>query len=45
MQRHSGHKVIVCHLGGFQWEDAVKLDAHFDHFKVQLFVRTPNCEN
>lgn len=23
-------KVIVCHLGGFQWEDAVNLDVHFD---------------
>ena len=23
-------KVIICHLGGFQWEDAVKLDAYFD---------------
>ena len=30
MSRHPGLKVIVCHLGGFQWEDAVKLDAHFD---------------
>jgi len=30
MNRHPGLKVIVCHLGGFQWEDAVKLDAHFD---------------
>lgn len=30
MGRHPGLKVIVCHLGGFQWEDAVKLDAYFD---------------
>ena len=30
MHRHPGLKVIVCHLGGFQWEDAVKLDAYFD---------------
>jgi len=28
--RHPGLKVIVCHLGGFQWEDAVGLDVHFD---------------
>ena len=30
MKRHPGSKVIVCHLGGFQWEDAIKLDAFFD---------------
>ena len=30
MQRHPGLKVIICHLGGFQWEDAVNLDAVFD---------------
>ncbi len=30
MKRHPGLKVIVCHLGGFQWEDAVGLDAYFD---------------
>lgn len=30
MNRHPGLKVIVCHLGGFQWEDAVNLDAFFD---------------
>lgn len=30
MSRHPGLKVIICHLGGFQWEDAVKLDAYFD---------------
>ena len=25
-----GLRVIVCHLGGFQWEDAAELDAWFD---------------
>ena len=30
MRRHPGLKVIACHLGGFQWEDAVRLDAFFD---------------
>ena len=30
LNRHPGLKVIVCHLGGFQWEDAVQLDAYFD---------------
>ena len=30
MKRHPGLKVIVCHLGGFQWEDAIRLDAYFD---------------
>ena len=30
LDRHPGLKVIVCHLGGFQWEDAVNLDVHFD---------------
>ena len=30
MDRHSGLKVIVCHLGGFQWKDAAKLNALFD---------------
>lgn len=30
MKRHPGLKVIVCHLGGFQWEDATELDAYFD---------------
>ncbi|MBQ8080920.1 MAG: amidohydrolase [Clostridia bacterium] len=30
MKRHPGLRVIVCHLGGFQWEDAVELDAFFD---------------
>lgn len=30
MQRHPGLKAVICHLGGFQWEDAVGLDAHFD---------------
>lgn len=30
MKRHPELKVIVCHLGGFQWEDAIKLNAHFD---------------
>ena len=30
MDRYPGMKVIVCHLGGFQWEDAVKLNAFFD---------------
>ena len=30
MHRHPGLKVIVCHLGGFQWEDAAELDAWFD---------------
>ena len=30
MNRHPGLKVIVCHLGGFQWQEAVKLDAYFD---------------
>lgn len=30
MDRHPGLKVIVCHLGGFQWEDAAKLNAFFD---------------
>ena len=29
-RRHPGVKLIVCHLGGFQWEDAVELDAYFD---------------
>lgn len=30
MLRHTGLKTIVCHLGGFQWEDAVNLNAYFD---------------
>lgn len=30
MKRHPGLRVIVCHLGGFQWKDAVDLDAYFD---------------
>ena len=30
VNRHPGLNVIVCHLGGFQWEDAVNLDVHFD---------------
>ena len=30
MNRHPGLKAIVCHLGGFQWKDAVELDAYFD---------------
>ena len=30
MKRHPGLKVVVCHLGGFQWEDAISLDAQFD---------------
>lgn len=30
MSRHPDLKVIICHLGGFQWKDAVKLDAYFD---------------
>lgn len=30
LQRHPGLKTVICHLGGFQWEDAVKLNAHFD---------------
>ena len=30
MGRHPGLKIIVCHLGGFQWKDAVELDAYFD---------------
>ncbi|MBQ9534454.1 MAG: amidohydrolase [Clostridia bacterium] len=28
--RHAGLKRIVCHLGGFQWRDALELDACFD---------------
>jgi len=28
--RHAGLKLIVCHLGGFQWRDALELDACFD---------------
>ena len=30
MQRHPGLKLVICHLGGFQWEDAAELDAYFD---------------
>ena len=30
IKRHPGLKVIVCHLGGFQWEDATKMGAYFD---------------
>lgn len=30
MNRHPGLRVIICHLGGFQWEDAVGLDTYFD---------------
>lgn len=29
-KRHPDMKLVVCHLGGFQWEDALELDAHFD---------------
>lgn len=30
LKRHPGMKAVICHLGGFQWEDAVDLDAYFD---------------
>lgn len=30
IKRHPGLKPVVCHLGGFQWEDALALDAYFD---------------
>lgn len=30
MARHPGVKVVVCHMGGFQWEQALSLDAYFD---------------
>ena len=29
-QRHPGLKLLLCHLGGFQWEDALDLEAYFD---------------
>lgn len=30
LERHPDLIAIVCHLGGFQWKDAVKLNAYFD---------------
>ena len=30
LDRHPDLTAIVCHLGGFQWKDAAKLNAYFD---------------
>ncbi|MBQ6559724.1 MAG: amidohydrolase family protein [Erysipelotrichaceae bacterium] len=30
MNRHSNVKVIICHMGGFQWEDCLGIDAYLD---------------
>lgn len=30
LKRHQNVKAIICHLGGFQWEDAIGLNAYFD---------------
>lgn len=29
-ERHPNIRAIICHLGGFQWEDAYELPAYFD---------------
>ncbi|MBR4461695.1 MAG: amidohydrolase family protein [Erysipelotrichaceae bacterium] len=30
MNRHRNVKVVICHMGGFQWEDCLDMDAYFD---------------
>lgn len=33
-RRHPAVRLILCHLGGFQWRDCVGLDAYFDFSSV-----------
>lgn len=30
LERHPNLRAIVCHMGGFQWKDALRLEAYFD---------------